>query len=140
MTAIRFATWAVIVGAALCAGAGCGSDTDDRPVSFSYIHATIIDPGCTTVGCHNAFAAAYGFGLETREGAYSILVGAPCDEGEPPTDPLDVFLRPGDPERSRVLKMIEGDDVALRMPPDEPLPEADIELVRQWILEGALCN
>jgi hypothetical protein len=26
---------------------------------------------------------------------------------------------------------------ATRMPPDRPLPEADIELVEQWILNGA---
>ena len=51
------------------------------------------EPNCTTVGCHNGFAAAYGFGLETPERAYAILVGAPCELDEPPTDPLRVFVR-----------------------------------------------
>jgi hypothetical protein len=35
-----------------------------------------------------------------------------------------------------VVNMLRARD-APRMPPDRPLPEADIELVERWILNGA---
>ena len=40
------------------------------------------------------------------------------------------------PEQSRVVNMLRARS-APRMPPDRPLPEADIELVETWILDGA---
>jgi hypothetical protein len=118
----------------------CGDEVDDRPASFTYLYATVFEPNCTTVGCHNGFSQTFGVELDSVEGAYETLVGAQCDPGQPPTDPLRTFVRPGDPERSRLIRLLEGDDVAPRMPPDSPLPVTDIELVRQWILDGAECN
>ena len=45
-------------------------------------------------------------------------------------------MTPYDPAGSRVVNMLRARD-APRMPPDRPLPEADIELVERWILNGA---
>jgi hypothetical protein len=44
---------------------------------------------------------------------------------------------PGQPEASLLLRRLRGEG-ARRMPPDEPLPRADIELIERWIREGAL--
>ncbi len=44
-----------------------------------------------------------------------------------------------DPNESRLVNMLRARG-ASRMPPDRPLPEADIELVEQWILDGARRN
>jgi hypothetical protein len=46
------------------------------------------------------------------------------------------LVTPYDPAGSRVVNMLRARD-APRMPPDRPLPEADIELVERWILNGA---
>ena len=118
---------------------GCTSE-DDRPASFSYIYPTIIEPNCSTIGCHSSFVATYGLQLDTYEGAYAILVGAPCEPGAPPVAPQQNFVRPGQPDRSKLIYLLEGTDVPRRMPPDVPLPSKDVDLVRQWILEGAQCN
>ncbi len=94
------------------------------------------------MGCHNSLVATYGFRFDTLEGAYTQLTGVVCDpdvpevEGEPPGN----FVRPGQPDRSKLVYLLRGDDVPRRMPPDIPLPEKDIELVERWILEGAQCN
>ena len=48
---------------------------------------------------------------------------------------------PGRPGRSAILRRISSDDAAVRMPPayagKEKLKPAEIELIRQWIAEGA---
>jgi hypothetical protein len=43
---------------------------------------------------------------------------------------------PFDPAQSRLVQMLRAQD-APRMPPDRPLPEADIRLIESWILSGA---
>jgi hypothetical protein len=129
-----------LCAAALCAALiGCSSD-DDRSTSFSYIYATIIEPSCTTIGCHNEFVATYDLELDTLEEAYEDLVGSPCDPATPPDPAAATYVIPGQPDRSKLIYLMEGDDVPRRMPPDTPLPAADIDLVRQWILEGAECS
>ena len=46
------------------------------------------------------------------------------------------LVTPYDPDGSRVVNMLRARG-APRMPPDRPLPEADIRLVERWILNGA---
>ena len=61
----------------LCAfialGAGCASDTDDRPVSFDYIHAAILKPNCATSGCHSTLTQTKGVDLQDRDSALLIF-------------------------------------------------------------------
>ncbi len=45
------------------------------------------------------------------------------------------FVVPGDPS-STLMSLLAGDE-RRRMPPDAPLPAADIDLVRLWIETGA---
>jgi hypothetical protein len=46
------------------------------------------------------------------------------------------FVIPGDPSHSPVMFLMEATG-SQRMPPDLPLPGADIELIGRWILNGA---
>lgn len=124
-------------GIASCA-VGCGHD--DRPASFSYIQAAIIEPNCATASCHTGASAQAGVKLNTREASYVVLTGRPCDD--PPSDgaaPRN-YVAPGQPDRSRLMYLLLGVEVRLAMPPDKPLPGPDIDLVERWILEGARCN
>src|SRR5262249_59192541 len=60
----------------LLGAAACGSDVDDRPVSFSYIHAAIILPNCATSGCHSSLTRTRGVDLENKDTAYLVFQNA----------------------------------------------------------------
>jgi len=51
-------------------------------------------------------------------------------------------IKPGDPGDSKLFKVINEDEPQDRMPPEpnEPLSPAQIEKVRQWLVQGALNN
>lgn len=127
-----------VVGMALCALAACGED--DRPASFAYIHAAIIEPNCATASCHTAKNAQAGVRLDNVPSAYSILTGRACDGNHPDGEAPRNYVDPGHPDRSRLMYLLLGLEVRLPMPPDRPLPGGDIDLVERWILEGARCN
>jgi hypothetical protein len=103
--------------------AGCGSATDDRPPRWSFISATIMEPSCATVNCHSAITHQGGVDLSARQVGYQSLV---------PT----YFVFPGDPQNSPVVNLMNAVG-SIRMPPDNPLPEADIKLIETWIADGA---
>jgi hypothetical protein len=100
----------------------CTGDPASRPASWSYVHAAIIAPSCATSSCHSERTAAAGIALDDPDTAYDALLGR-------------AFVTPGDPA-STLLVLLEGDE-RKRMPPDAPLPQADIDLVRTWIEAGA---
>jgi hypothetical protein len=116
--------WVVL---ALLGATGCAEDVDDRPARWSYIASAILRPNCATSSCHSARAASGDVELEDPEVAYESLLGEDA-EGD--------FVVPGHPQESKLLRMLRADEVD-RMPPDQPLPDADIELIERWILAGA---
>ncbi len=118
--------------------AGCES-IDERPATFGYIHAAILQPSCTTSNCHSSLTGQAGLRLDDPEAAYVALVGRTCDVGELPGLPSGNLVVPFQPTSSRLMYLLRGDEVDI-MPPDLPLPEPEIELIEQWILEGAVCN
>ena len=126
-----------LAGAAAAALGACGED--DRPASWSYIHAAIIAPNCSTSSCHTQENELAGVQLHSADAAYRILVGRECD---PNTSPEGVrnYVAPGQPERSHLIYLLIGDEAKRQMPPDRPLPDRDIDLIERWILEGAPCN
>lgn len=85
---------------------GCGSLKDERPAKWSFIYATIIQPQCATVNCHSEIAKKGGRDFHERDIACAQWGGTQVLKG-------DARLRP-------------------RMPPDAPLPAADIELITLW--------
>jgi len=116
--------------------AGC--DGEVGPTSWSYIHEAIIVPNCTASACHSRLSSAFGIGLFDREGAYVALTGTVCGQDDP-AQPARNFIAPGDPARSKLIALLRGTEVG-PMPPDVALPEAEIDLIERWILEGAACN
>jgi len=118
------------LGALLAGAAGC-NDTDERPATWSYISATIIQPNCATSRCHSEGANVKGLVLDTVQGGYNAIAGYSAGgESDPDATGLMVRLNGGYP----------GIPDVQRMPVDEPLPEADIALIRKWIANGAQNN
>lgn len=118
-----------------CAVLGACAEIDDRPAQWSYIHAAIIEPNCTSSNCHTDISRAAGISFDDPDQAYRHLAGVDCDSGQEARD----IVVAGAPELSKLLYLLRGDEVYL-MPPDLPLPGAEVELIERWIEEGAPCN
>ncbi|HET6611252.1 MAG TPA: hypothetical protein VFG83_04655 [Kofleriaceae bacterium] len=120
-------------------GLGACGGTDDRPATWSYVHAAIIAPNCTTSACHSELSKTAGLNFETPESAYIFLTGRVCDGTTGVEPPPRNFVTPFRPAESKLMYLLLGTELET-MPPDVPLPEADIDLIERWILEGAQCN
>jgi hypothetical protein len=132
--------------AAGCAGNGEGLDANGRPIGeddgggggpgpaaqFTQIQDTIFTPICT--GCHAGATAPRGLRLDAGN-SFALLVGVASAEV-----PAVLRVAPGNPDASYLVQKIEGTAaVGARMPlGGPPLPQASIDLVRQWIAEGAM--
>ena len=114
----------LVLFAVVTALIGCGSATDDRPAKWSFISATITEPSCATVNCHSAIANRAAIDLADRTNGYNDLV----NRG---------FVIPGDTTGSSTILWLMRGQGSLRMPPDAPLPEADILLIDKWIRNNA---
>ncbi len=79
----------------------------------------IIDHSC--ISCHAGLQAEAGLDLSTD------FCGAALGGG---------YVRPGDPDQSPLYMRMRS--VSSPMPPTGPLPDADLELVHDWIAEGAV--
>jgi len=111
-----------IAALGVVAGAGCGGSTDDRPAKWSFIAATIVEPSCATVNCHSALTQRAGLDLHDRESGYYALVNGN-------------YVIASDPAQSTVVQVMNAQG-SMRMPPDVPLPTADIDLIEAWIASG----
>jgi hypothetical protein len=127
---------------AACGGSGEGLDENGRPISeggggsgltaeFQSIQDNVFTPLCTT--CHTGAAAPLGLRLD-ESSSYAMLVNAPSTEV-----PSLRRVNPGQPESSYLIQKLEGRAaVGGRMPLNQPpLPQETIDLIRQWIANGA---
>jgi hypothetical protein len=91
----------------------------------------VFTPICT--GCHTGAAAPLGFRLDA-DSAYAMLVNTPSAEV-----PALQRVTPGDPASSYLIQKLEGHaQVGGQMPLGQPpLPQATIDVIRQWIVDGA---
>jgi hypothetical protein len=124
-----------------CAGNGEGLDENGRPLgggadaplaaNLQSIQAHVFTPICTQ--CHAGAAAPLGFRLD-QDSAYAMLVNAPSSE----VASLQ-RVTPGDPDASYLIQKLEGRAaVGAQMPLGQPaLPQATIDVIRQWIANGA---
>jgi hypothetical protein len=117
---------------------GCGAAGETRDATWGYISPALIQPNCATGSCHNSRSAVAGLDLSTVEDGWVSLVElmVPPDSAHPMGAPRPLVV-PFNPDQSRVVRMLRGDNAA-RMPPDRPFPLADIELIETWIRRGAL--
>lgn len=106
--------------------AGCGGATDDRPPQWSFISATITEPSCATVNCHSAITQRAGLDLSARDVGYDRLIGG-------------LYVVPGNADQSSLVGWLTAAG-PLRMPPDNPLSDDDIQLIEHWINDGARNN
>jgi len=139
LAAVSFA--ALLAG---CAGDGVGLDANGAPVGagnapppalsadFQSIQDNVFTPIC--VRCHSGPAAPEGLQLDAAH-SYALLVGVPSVE-------IHSVLRvdPGAPDKSYLVLKLEGASgiVGAQMPFGEaPLPQATIDVIRQWVSDGA---
>lgn len=128
--------------AACTAGSGRGLDANGRPIgeapdpgdlpTLANVQARVFTPVC--VQCHAGANAPQGLRLDEAN-AYNDLVNVPAQQ-------VNGLLRvePFNPDRSYLVQKVEGTAaVGLQMPRNlPPIPSDDMQLIRDWILDGAL--
>lgn len=102
--------------------------------NFSSIQANVFTPTCATTGCHFGAVAPQGLRLDDAN-SYALLVGVASME-----EPSVLRVAPGDPNNSYLIQKIEGTAATgQQMPFNAPaLPQATIDVIRQWISDGAI--
>lgn len=142
-SALRGFVLVATIAVTACAGDGDGLDANGRPVEegggsvgvltpdWESIQANVFTPICTR--CHVGANAPQGLRLDAAN-SYGALVGVASSEA-----PNVLRVRPGDPGGSYLVQKLEGRAaVGARMPLGESaLPEATIQVIRQWISDGA---
>ena len=110
------------------------------PVTLSMLQAQFLGPTCSTSGCHSGPTSNVlptGMNLTSTANSFAALVNVTS---------LQVGslnrVTPGDPDNSYLVQKLEGTAaVGGRMPQGGPfLDQAQIDMVRQWIAEGAMNN
>ena len=90
-------------------------------------------PTCATAGCHSGANPSASLNLEDGM-SYAMLVGVASTQ-QAGTDRVD----PGNPNQSYLIEKLEGPGASgQQMPPGAPLAQAEIDVIRQWITEGAI--
>ncbi|HEY4057207.1 MAG TPA: c-type cytochrome domain-containing protein [Kofleriaceae bacterium] len=104
--------------------AGCGTSPDERPVTFEYVSLGILAPTCGQVQCHSSTTKEEGYAFDTLAGAREALIDLAGGPNDPPVA-----------EGTQLIEVIttSGGD---RMPPDSPLADEDVDLIRNWINDG----
>ena len=133
---------ATLLGA--CAGNGQGLDANGNPIGsggtppealsadFKSIQDNVFTPIC--VHCHSGAAAPQGLQLDEAH-SYALLVGVASAE-QPGLERVNA----GDPNSSYLIMKLAGAPgiVGAQMPFGGPyLPESTINVIRQWIADGA---
>lgn len=128
--------------AACTAGSGRGLDANGRPIgeapdpgdlpTLANVQARVFTPVC--VQCHAGANAPVGLRLDEAN-AFNDLVNVPSQQ-------VNNLLRvePFNPDRSYLVQKVEGTAaVGLQMPRNlPPIPPDDMQLIRDWISDGAL--
>jgi hypothetical protein len=101
---------------------------------FSEIQINVFTPTCAVSGCHTGAAAPQGLRLD-EAASYGLLVDVASSEA-----PSILRVAPGDPDNSYLVQKLEGTaQVGERMPLGrEPLAQSTIDIIRQWITDGAV--
>ncbi len=127
----------------LLTGCGGGSGSSAPPnvpppppppplqANFQSIQTNVFDPSC--INCHIGASAPQGLRLDSVN-SFGLLVGVVSNQA-PPT----LRVMPGDPDSSYLIQKLEGTGMGMQMPIGAPpLPQADINVIRQWITDGAM--
>jgi hypothetical protein len=120
--------------------AWCGSSCSEHasqpaevPAKLYAIEQRILTPSCALSGsCHSGRTPHADLNLE--DSVYAKIVGVPATEAV-----SRVLIVPGNVEDSYLLEKISSvaPKSGTQMPPGQPLPAAEIDAIRRWILAGA---
>jgi len=122
-------------------GGGISSPTPPLPpppppfgANFSEIQANVFTPTCAVSGCHTGAGAPQGLRLDEAT-SYALLVNVASTQNG-----TLMRVNPGDPDNSYLIQKLEGNtSVGGQMPLGRtPLTQATIDVIRQWITDGAI--
>jgi len=127
------------------AGSGEGLDQNGQPLvsppgalvpTLASIQDNVFTVTCAVSSCHSGAGAPYGLQLD-RGFSAGKLISVPSGQ-----DPNLIRVVPFDPDASFLIQKLQGADGLLgeRMPAGgrAPLTTATINVIRQWIQDGAL--
>jgi len=120
------------IGSSSSSSGGSSSSSGTVTADFQSIQDGVFTPICSK--CHIGASAPEGLQLDAAH-SYNLLAGVPSAED----GSLD-RVKPGDPDHSYMVLKIQGAAgiVGGQMPLGEtPLPQATIDAIRQWIMDGA---
>jgi len=102
--------------------------------NFSQIQVNVFTPNCATTGCHFGAGAPQGLRLDAAS-SFALLVGVASTE-----ESSVLRVDPGDPDNSYLVQKLEGTaSSGAQMPLNAPaLAQATIDVIRQWISDGAI--
>ena len=106
----------------------CATSPDpvrDDPDAAYVIESTLV-PYCGRGGCHSTNTAASNLIFDTVDGALAAMSGSKRGQK---------LVVASSPNSSKLYTILT--DTRKIMPPDVPLPDADKELIRVWIANGA---
>ena len=132
MLLVAVLLWAGCGGEDSTVGPG-GSDGEGILTEASLAQVSeVFAVSCTTSGCHSGGDPAGDLSLEGDFAARIVGV----DSGQRPDFKL---VDPGNPDKSYLLIKVRGDDeiISQQMPPGNPLPAEQVEIIRAWIASGA---
>ena len=122
--------------------AGCGGDDstvgpdDDgegqlTEASLAQV-SEVFAVSCAFSGCHSGGDPAAGLSLEGDFAGRIVGVASEQRAGF-------LLVDPGNPNKSYLLLKVRGDDeiISQQMPPGNPLPAEQVEIIRAWIASGA---
>ena len=127
----------ILMMIAVVASAACGGADDGRDATWGFISPVIIQQNCATSSCHSHASAVAGLDLSTVNDGYTSLLNLRLPVRASQGEKARTLVVPYNPDESRLVQMLRARG-ARRMPPDRPLPGADIALVERWILAGAV--
>lgn len=122
-----------------CVTASDSGDTGDSAASFAptltNVQAEVFDKSCAFSTCHGEGGGSGDLSLLPGVSRVN-LVNVPSDG-----DPTQTRVIPADPDNSYLIKKMEGASGIVDDPmPQVPLDAERIQLVREWIAEGAQDN
>lgn len=108
-----------------------------EPPPLSQIEQQIFTRSCNFSSCHSGSAATGSGGLSLESPSFAKLVNAKA------SIPGKTRVVPFDPDQSYLMEKLTKDKptAGSRMPlASDPLPDEEIEMIREWIAGGALNN
>jgi hypothetical protein len=96
------------------------TDSNDQPVTIAYLSETILKPSCGTINCHSALGRTSGYVFGTVEQT---------------TKTLRLLVTPNRAADSLLIAVMRRK--VEPMPPSDAIADSDVELIEQWINDGA---